>query len=80
MGSAPRQRQGIAAGMLATARNVGMVLGIGMSGAILTTFLAQGEGGLNQAGLYQAMYVGFLAAMVIAVLAGIVSATRGNKE
>jgi len=31
MGAAPRGRQGIAAGILATARNTGMVLGIGLS-------------------------------------------------
>lgn len=41
MGSAPANRQGIAAGMMATSRNVGAVLGIGLSGAVLTTVLAQ---------------------------------------
>src|SRR6476619_4552721 len=41
MGAAPRHRQGIAAGVLATARNVGMVLGIGISGAVFTTVLAR---------------------------------------
>lgn len=40
MGAAPRNRQGIASGVLATARNVGMVLGVGLSGAVLTTVLA----------------------------------------
>jgi hypothetical protein len=43
MGNAPRNRQGIAAGVLALARNVGMVLGIGLTGAIFTTVLAQGN-------------------------------------
>jgi EmrB/QacA subfamily drug resistance transporter len=38
MGSAPRHRQGIAAGILATARNMGMVLGVGLSGAVFSTF------------------------------------------
>jgi MFS family permease len=74
MGAAPRGRQGIAAGILATARNVGMVLGIGLSGAILTTYLARGEGGL-----FQAIYAGFLAAMIVAIAAGVASATRGKK-
>lgn len=41
MGAAPRNRQGIAAGILATARSVGMALGVGIAGAILTTFLAR---------------------------------------
>lgn len=40
MGAAPRNRQGIAAGVLATARNVGMVLGVGLAGAVFTTVLA----------------------------------------
>ncbi|HEV7922253.1 MAG TPA: MFS transporter [Thermoanaerobaculia bacterium] len=41
MGAAPPHRQGIAAGVLATARNLGMVLGVGIAGAVLTTYLAQ---------------------------------------
>ncbi len=41
MGAAPRQRQGIASGVLATARNLGMVLGIGISGAVFTTVMAR---------------------------------------
>ncbi|HEX8161488.1 MAG TPA: MFS transporter [Pyrinomonadaceae bacterium] len=40
MGAAPRQRQGIAAGILATSRNVGMVLGVGLAGAVFTTVIA----------------------------------------
>lgn len=42
MGAAPRHRQGIAAGVLATARNAGMVLGIGLAGAVFTTILDRG--------------------------------------
>jgi len=41
MGAAPRQRQGIASGVLATARNLGMVLGIGISGAVFTTMMSR---------------------------------------
>lgn len=41
MGSAPRHRQGIAAGVLATSRYVGMVLGVGVSGAVFTTLLTR---------------------------------------
>jgi EmrB/QacA subfamily drug resistance transporter len=40
MGAAPRHRQGIASGVLATARNVGMVLGVGVAGAVFTTVVA----------------------------------------
>ena len=73
MGSAPRNRQGIASGILATARNVGMVLGIGVSGAILTSYL--NGGGSN--GLFLAMHAGFLVSAAVAVGAGIASLARG---
>lgn len=41
MGAAPRHRQGIAAGVLATARNFGMVLGVGFTGAIFSTLASR---------------------------------------
>jgi MFS family permease len=40
LGAAPRHRQGIASGVLAAARNVGMVVGVGIAGAVYTTVLA----------------------------------------
>ena len=67
MGSAPRNRQGIAAGILATARSVGMVMGIGMAGAILTTVLVPS----NPATLFQAVDAGFLAAACVALLSSL---------
>ena len=44
MGAAPRGRQGIASGVLATARNAGMVMGVGISGAVLTTVMTTSSG------------------------------------
>jgi EmrB/QacA subfamily drug resistance transporter len=41
LGAAPAHRQGIASGVLAAARNVGMVLGVGLAGAVFTTVLAR---------------------------------------
>ncbi len=41
LGSAPPHRRGIASGVLAAARNVGMVLGVGLAGAVYTTVLAR---------------------------------------
>lgn len=67
MGAAPRHRQGIAAGVLATARNVGMVLGIGIAGAVFTTVLARG-GSLTR-GVQESLYV-----VVGVALAGAVTA------
>ena len=67
MGAAPRHRQGIAAGVLATARNVGMVLGIGISGAVFTTILAHG-GSLVRA-VQESLYVSVAVALLGAVTA-----------
>ncbi len=62
MGAAPQSRQGIASGVQAVARNFGMVLGIGLAGAIFTTGLAQNTAN----GLYQGIDMGFLAAALVA--------------
>lgn len=72
MGAAPRARQGIASGVQATARNFGMVLGIGLAGAILTTHLAQNT--VNA--LYQGIDMGFLAAAGVALLGVAMSAAK----
>jgi len=42
MGSAPRSHLGVASGILATMRNVGMVLGIAVGGAVLCSFVPSG--------------------------------------
>jgi MFS family permease len=76
MGSAPRQRQGIASGILATARNVGMVLGVGLAGAILTSVTEN----LGEAALFQAIHLGLLAAAGVAVIGVLISSARGSGE
>lgn len=78
MGSAPRDRQGIASGILATARNVGMALGVGLAGAILTTTLA-GSAANNSPALYHAVRIGFLTAAGIALLGAFVSLAQGER-
>ena len=70
MGAAPKNRQGIAAGMMATSRNVGMVLGVGLSGAVLTTALA------NNRPLIDGVVSGLHVATIAAVLGGLVSLAR----
>jgi EmrB/QacA subfamily drug resistance transporter len=77
MGAAPRSRQGIASGVLALARNVGMVLGIGLTGAIFTTFLSRGDPNLP-AVLVPAVNAGFLFASGVALLAALASFARGD--
>jgi EmrB/QacA subfamily drug resistance transporter len=78
MGSAPRERQGIAAGILATARNVGMVLGVGLAGAVFTTVLARGQAHGSGTALYDAVGAGFLVAAGVAGLGALTSAVRGR--
>ena len=74
MGAAPQSRQGIASGVQAVARNFGMVLGIGLAGALFTTGLAQN----TTSGLYQGIDMGFLAAAGVAVLGIGLSAIKGK--
>jgi hypothetical protein len=83
MGSAPKGRQGIAAGILATARNFGMVMGVGIAGAVFTTVLAQGGNNMAQAGgfgqndaIYQALELSFLIASLITLLGVFTSMAR----
>jgi MFS family permease len=78
MGSAPLSRQGIASGILATARNVGMVLGVGLAGAILTTFLARGGSVGQDAALFGAVAASYRVASGVALLAALASAIRGR--
>jgi hypothetical protein len=57
---------------MATARNLGMVLGIGLAGAIFTTHLAQN----TSDALYQGIEMGFLVAAGVAVLGVGMSAAK----
>jgi MFS family permease len=76
MGAAPRHRQGIAAGVLALARNLGMVLGVGITGAVFTTFLARTGGVAARAALVSGIQASLYVAAAIAVVAGLISFTR----
>lgn len=71
MGAAPRHRQGIAAGVLASARNVGMVLGVGLAGAVFTTVQAQ------TASVVAAVTASFAVVIGLAVLGIFTSTIRG---
>jgi EmrB/QacA subfamily drug resistance transporter len=87
MGSAPKTRQGIAAGILATSRNFGMVLGVGIAGAIFTTMMAGGSSGLINSGsqiqdgvIFSALGMSFLAAALITILGVITSMVRVSRN
>jgi EmrB/QacA subfamily drug resistance transporter len=66
MGAAPRNRLGIASGVLAEARNVGMVLGVGLAGAVFTSLLGGAQTGPNPA-FFNALSVSFFVAAGVAV-------------
>jgi EmrB/QacA subfamily drug resistance transporter len=79
MGSAPRHRQGIAAGILATARNGGMALGVGFAGAVFSTILTRGQAADVPEALFSAFSTTFYAAAGIAALGGLLSLLRNSK-
>ena len=76
MGAAPRARQGIASGVQAVSRNFGMVLGIGLAGAIFTTHLAEN----TPAALFSGVDQGFLVASGVAVLGIVTSALKDESK
>ncbi|MFM8323157.1 MAG: MFS transporter [Chloroflexota bacterium] len=75
MGAAPRGRQGIASGILATSRNVGMVLGVGIAGAIFTS-LAGAAAHLDPAAVVLGVSRACLAASGIAALGLVFAALK----
>ncbi len=85
MGSAPKSRQGIAAGILATGRSFGMVLGAGISVAIFTTVKAYESSGIISSGssiqataFYTALGASFLVVSIITLLGVVTSLVRVN--
>ena len=77
MGSAPRDRQGVAAGVRATARNLGNVLGIGIVGAVFNSVLAHHAS--PSTALFAAFHAGLWAVGVAAVLGAVTSAARSAR-
>lgn len=87
MGAVPPNRRGVASGLLATMRNVGMVLGVAISGAVFTNHMAylakvlSGKGLTGQelkvSAFTGAMHLAFIVSAAIAVLAVITSLIRG---
>ncbi len=78
LGAAPLHRRGIASGILATARNVGMVLGVGLAGAIFTTVQAQGQALGSPTATFDGIHMGFLVAVGVAIAGALTSAVRGG--
>lgn len=73
MGAAARERQGIAAGLLATARSTGMVLGVGIAGAIFATIM---ETSMGPNTIFTAFSISLVAAAGFAALGAFFSAIK----
>ena len=74
LGAAPPDRRGIASGVLAAARNIGLVMGAAISGAIYTTVLSRTGGH----GFGQAVSATFLIVAVATAVAIVTSWREGN--
>jgi EmrB/QacA subfamily drug resistance transporter len=84
MGSVPRNRLGLASGMLATMRNIGMVLGIAISGAVFSTRYGYYLAGINRATMPEAYMLAvrdaFRVGALLAVLGVFTSLVRGKED
>ncbi len=85
MGSAPAQNRGVASGMLATARNMGMVLGVAFSGLLFSLFAGRAGGSgtaalavTSPAAFIYAMRLTFIVAACVALGAMAASLTKGR--
>lgn len=76
MGAAPRHRQGVASGVMASARNVGMVLGIGFSSAIFSTVELQAQRAGDPLAFYRGFHMTFLVLAGVALVGLFVSTRR----
>jgi EmrB/QacA subfamily drug resistance transporter len=72
LGAVPGIRRGVASAVLATARNLGMVLGIGVAGAVFTSILTQ-VGASSQA-VVEGASAGLSVAAVVAAIGALTSA------
>jgi hypothetical protein len=88
MGAVPQSKSGVASGMLATMRNIGMVMGVAISGAVFSTskiwltvsLKAQGfrGGQLAKASFVEALHITYIVGALFACVAVITSLTRGS--
>lgn len=86
MSSVPADSRGVASGMLATARNIGMVMGVGLSSALFTMFAgqapeqAEGLAALiaQKASFIYALRLTFIVASFVAIAAMAASLTKGK--
>lgn len=73
MGAAPPHRKGIASAVVATARNLGMALGVGVTGAVFNTVRAS-------ASLFEGATASFLVLVGVALAGMVASVTRSSSD
>lgn len=88
MGAVPDSKRGIASGMLATMRNIGMVLGVAISGTLFTsshdwlTSMGRSKGltgtALEKVAFMGALHITYLVGALFALMAVITSLVRGS--
>ena len=79
LGAVPPQRRGVANGVLGTARTLGMVLGVGIAGAVYASVLGHADAPTPDE-ILAATDMGLLVASGVALLGAITSATRPTYE
>jgi EmrB/QacA subfamily drug resistance transporter len=82
LGAAPPERRGIASGVVGTARSTGMMLGVALTGALFTAFLAAGGGSVEAGGppLFAAIRWTFWTLAGVALLGAALSYSRGAAQ
>lgn len=81
MGAAPRESQGLAAGLLASARTAGMVLGVALAGAVFRGLQSWhlATGSASEGAFLSAMSGALYAGAAIAGLGVLATLTRGAR-
>jgi MFS family permease len=79
LGAAPPGRKGIASGVLATSRLLGMATGVSLAGAILAS-VAGGRSahGIPPERVFKAIHLGFIAAGLLASAGTVLTAARSE--
>lgn len=77
MGSAPKNRQGVAGAILGTARTIGFASGVAIAGLIYVASLGTPDGTGTPEAIAQAVRMGMRATAVVAVVGAVCSALRG---
>lgn len=86
MGCAPRSQLGIASGILATVRNIGMALGIAIGGAVLYAYVPFEVlqdaviGGPDATAFLSGLKYAYISGGILTGLAAVTSLIRGDEE